>query len=95
MRYIVTCLTYLPTFYYPLCFLYFLEQMAARTFQRLFHWGTKVTSLAPRSQTSSWQCERVNIRKASTYRAAVLNEFGQELQIQELKRKKLEGNEVS
>lgn len=54
-----------------------------------------MVSLAPRSQSSSWQFERANIRKASTYRAAVLNEFGAELQIEELKRKKLERNQVS
>lgn len=62
--------------------------------QRFFHWGAKVVSLAPRSQSSSWQFERANIRKASTYRAAVLKEFGAELQIEELKRKKLERNQV-
>lgn len=63
--------------------------------QRFFHWGVKVVSLAPRSQSSSWQFEGANIRKASTYRAAVLREFGTELQIEELKRKKLESNQVS
>lgn len=71
------------------------QQMAAFNIQRLFHWGAKVVTLAPRNQSSSWECGRAGIRKASMYKAAVLNKFGEELQIQELKRKRLERNEVS
>ncbi|KAG0724526.1 Quinone oxidoreductase-like protein 2 [Chionoecetes opilio] len=68
--------------------------MAALKMQRLLVWGAKAVSSAPCQQPSSWLCGRANIRKASTYRAAVLREFGQDLQIKDMKRNKLKGNEV-
>lgn len=71
-----------------------IQKMAALNIQRLLHWGAKAVSLAPCQQPSTWLCGRINIRKVSTYKAAVLREFGQELQVEDVKRQRLEGNEV-
>ena len=69
--------------------------MAAFKMQRLLHSGAKGVSLVPPQQPSSWLYGIANIRRTSTYKAAVLREFGQELQIEDFKRKKLQGNQVS
>uniref|UniRef100_A0A0N7ZB42 Enoyl reductase (ER) domain-containing protein n=2 Tax=Scylla olivacea TaxID=85551 RepID=A0A0N7ZB42_SCYOL len=68
--------------------------MTTLKMQRLLNLGAKAISLAPLQQPSTWLCGRANIRKASTYKAAVLREFGQDLQIEDIKRKKLQGNQV-
>ena len=63
--------------------------------QRLLTLGAKAVSLGPLQPSITRLCGGVSVRKASTYKAAVLREFGQKLQIEDVKRKKLGRNQVS
>lgn len=72
----------------------FSPQMAATALRHLCRLAPKAVSSAalPLRQTQGYQV--AGIRRASTYRAAVLKEFGQDLEVQELKRRKIKKQEV-
>ena len=70
--------------------------MASRTFSYLRRMGTKVlgsSSSPARNLARSFSVSGIN--NSSTYKAAVLKEFGNDLEIIEMARKKLAPNEVS
>lgn len=66
--------------------------MAASGVGRVYQMGKRLGSLA---SSASFRFFSQSNRNASTYRAAVLREFGEDLHIEEKKRQKLKSNEVS
>lgn len=69
-------------------------KMAATALRQLCRLAPKAVSSAALPLRQTQGCQVAGIRRASTYRAAVLKEFGQDLEVQELKRRKIKKQEV-
>lgn len=77
---------------YCIILLFFISVMAASGVGRVYQVGKRLLSLA---SSPSFRLFSQGNRNASTYKAAVLREFGEDLHIEEKERKKLKSSEVS